>query len=195
MHEHACCHCHCQHAAGSPQELQRLMQTNALHPVGPREQHALQKSISAPFKHAQKADHSAFTCTRACSPTLLYVQPSYVTASTAMSAVIMVMLRHVMSVKPFWVWVGTGGEAEMRRAHDEAVDAIFRRKVKAHHHMQAYISRKTGKTKWGELEMWPVHVSLPAELYLMGYVVCICRSMCPCLTTCNYNLHDAMTTP
>ncbi len=50
----------------------------------------------------------------------------------------------------------------MRRAHDEAVDAIFGRKVKAHHHMQAYISRKTGKTKWGELEMWPVHVSLPA---------------------------------
>ena len=51
----------------------------------------------------------------------------------------------------------------MRRAHDEAVDAIFGRKVKAHHHMQAYISRKTGKTKWGELEMWPVHVSLSAE--------------------------------
>lgn len=112
-----------------------------------------------------------------------------------MSAVTMVMLWHVMSVKPFWVWVGTGGEAEMHRAHDEAVDAIFGRKVKAHHHMQAYISRKTGKTKWGELEMWPVHVSLPAKLYLMGYVVCICHSMCPCLTMCKYNIHDAMTTP
>lgn len=47
----------------------------------------------------------------------------------------------------------------MRRAHDEAVDAIFVQKVKAHHHMQAYTSRKTGRTKWGELEMWPVHVS------------------------------------
>jgi hypothetical protein len=81
-----------------------------------------------------------------------------------MSTVIMIILWHALSVKPFWVWVGTGGEAEMRRAHDEAVDAIFGRKVKAHHHMQAYISRKTGKTKWGELEMWPVHVSLPAEL-------------------------------
>ena len=83
----------------------------------------------------------------------------------------------------------------MRRAHDEAVDAIFGRKVKAHHHMQAYISRKTGKTKWGELEMWPVHVSLSAEPCFMGYVVCACRNMCPGLTAYNYNLHAAMATP
>lgn len=61
-----------------------------------------------------------------------------------------------------------GGDAEMQRAHEEAVDAIFNQRVKAHHHMQAYVSRKTGKTKWGELEMWPVHVSLnPSQLMFL----------------------------
>lgn len=49
-----------------------------------------------------------------------------------------------------------GGEGERERAYDEAMDAIFNQKVKAHRHMQAYVSHKTGKTKWQELEMWPV---------------------------------------
>ena len=57
----------------------------------------------------------------------------------------------------------------MQQAYTEAVDAIFTQKVKAHHHMQAYVSRKTGKTKWGELEMWPVHVSFS-----------LCLSASPC---------------
>ena len=47
----------------------------------------------------------------------------------------------------------------MQMAYQEAVNAIFKHKAKAHHHLQAYVSRKTGKTKWGGLEMWPVHVS------------------------------------
>lgn len=51
----------------------------------------------------------------------------------------------------------------MHAAHEEAQDAIFNQKVKAHRHLQAYVSRKTGKTKWGELEMWPVHVGLPSH--------------------------------
>ena len=51
-----------------------------------------------------------------------------------------------------------GGEGERERAYDEAMDAIFNQKVKAHRHMQAYVSHKTGKTKWQELEMWPVLV-------------------------------------
>ena len=46
----------------------------------------------------------------------------------------------------------------MQKAYEEAKDAIFNQKVKAHRHMQAYVSRKTGKTKWGELEMWLIHV-------------------------------------
>jgi len=37
MHEHACSHRHCQHAVGTPQELQWLMQTNALPLAGPLE--------------------------------------------------------------------------------------------------------------------------------------------------------------
>ena len=53
----------------------------------------------------------------------------------------------------------TGGKAEMQRVHQEAVDAIFKHKLKSHHHLQMYTSRKTGKHKWGGLEMWPVHVS------------------------------------
>ena len=57
----------------------------------------------------------------------------------------------------------------MQQVYAEAVDAIFSQKVKAHHHTQAYVSRKTGKTKWGELEMWPVHVSFS-----------LCLSDCPC---------------
>ena len=51
-----------------------------------------------------------------------------------------------------------GGEGERERAYDEAMDAIFNQKVKAHRHMQVYVSHKTGKTKWQELEMWPVLV-------------------------------------
>ena len=63
----------------------------------------------------------------------------------------------------------SGGEAEMQTAYAEAKDAIFSQRVKAHRHMQAYVSRKTGKTKWGELEMWPVHVCpyLMIVLYLL----------------------------
>ena len=66
----------------------------------------------------------------------------------------------------------------MRRAHDEAVDAIFVQKVKAHHHMQAYTSRKTGRTKWGELEMWPVHVSSSTSCG-----TCILTGLCFALVT------------
>jgi len=48
----------------------------------------------------------------------------------------------------------------MHRAHREAVEAIFVKKEKSHHHLQLYTSRKTGKAKWAGLEMWGVKVSL-----------------------------------
>lgn len=57
-----------------------------------------------------------------------------------------------------------GGEEEMHRAHEEAVEAIFVKKEQSHEYLQRYSSRKTGKAKWAGLEMWAVKVSLLSPL-------------------------------
>ena len=68
------------------------------------------------------------------------------------------MCKHMSFARSMIASMPVGGEGERERAYDEAMDAIFNQKVKAHRHMQAYVSHKTGKTKWQELEMWPVMV-------------------------------------
>ncbi len=88
-------------------------------------------------------------------------------SSVFISSSILWLEQGVHSCIKFWQTDGhntccplPGGEEEMHRAHREAVEAIFVKKEKSHHHLQLYTSRKTGKAKWAGLEMWGVKVSL-----------------------------------
>ena len=52
-----------------------------------------------------------------------------------------------------------GGEKEAEAAYDEAVHAIFELQLERHRHVQPYISKKDGRSKWAMIEMSPMMVS------------------------------------
>ena len=57
-----------------------------------------------------------------------------------------------------------GGQAEAQAAYDEAVNAVFNLQVDCHRHAQPHLSRKDDKTKWAMIEMWPMQVTMHAQL-------------------------------
>ena len=60
-----------------------------------------------------------------------------------------------------------GGDAELDAAYDTAVTAIFEKGVACHRHLKCYTSRKTGKRKYINMEMWPVADPLDGKLAVM----------------------------
>lgn len=52
-----------------------------------------------------------------------------------------------------------GGDEEAEAAYDEAVHAIFELQLERHRHIQPYISKKDGRSKWAMIEMSPMTVS------------------------------------
>ncbi|KAL3140140.1 putative 3',5'-cyclic phosphodiesterase pde-3 [Trebouxia sp. C0009 RCD-2024] len=69
--------------------------------------------------------------------------------------------------KMAWEAYSSGGDMEREEAYQEAVKAVFEKRVSCHRHLRCYTSRKTGKRKWTVLEMWPIADPLDDKLAVM----------------------------
>lgn len=49
-----------------------------------------------------------------------------------------------------------GGEAEAEAAYEDAMAGLDDEEAECHRHMQSHTSKKSGKTKWTMMEMWPM---------------------------------------
>ena len=52
----------------------------------------------------------------------------------------------------------TGGEVEAQGAYEDAMATLGDEFAECHRHMQSHTSKKSGRTKWTMMEMWPMQV-------------------------------------
>ena len=56
------------------------------------------------------------------------------------------------------VFGDTGGEEEAQAAYEDAMATLADESAECHRHMQSHTSKKSGRTKWTMMEMWPMQV-------------------------------------
>ena len=81
-------------------------------------------------------------------------------------------LQAAVHTKVWYVWCVAGGEAEAQAAYEDAMAALADEAAETHRHMQSHTSKKSGRTKWTMMEMWPMLVLLHAALLHEDLLCC-----------------------